>query len=84
MLQTYIAGLDPKTFTPPPSLEQAYTDSIAPLGTYCTPKGVVLQQATDIFCQYLAATPGERQEPANILLARALNKAWPCAMPKKR
>ena len=65
-------------------VSNAYSDSVKSLGAYCTPNGVILNQVVDIFCQYLAAHPGERQKSGNQLLATALSEAWPCkvAMPK--
>lgn len=85
MGKIYVAGMDPKTFSSPVTgFDEAYADQASKIGYYCPPNGAVLQQVTDIFCQYLAATPSERQEPANILLAKALSKAWPCTVPKTK
>jgi hypothetical protein len=60
------------------TIDNSLAESSAMLGAYCTPKGVILSQVSDIFCQFLAANPADRQLNAEILFNRALTKAWPC------
>jgi hypothetical protein len=48
------------------------------MSPYCTPDGVIVAQAADLFCKYLKDNPAERQKDAAELLVAALNSAWPC------
>ncbi|MGG7581737.1 Rap1a/Tai family immunity protein [Rhizobium sp. Nf11,1] len=47
-------------------------------GFICYPDGMVLRQARDIFCKYLADHPESRQKGAEGLVQAALYDAWPC------
>jgi hypothetical protein len=64
--------------TPIDALNKSYEANLEAVGAYCAPKGVILMQMTDLFCQYLSTNPAERHRPGNELLINALNKAWPC------
>jgi hypothetical protein len=44
----------------------------------CVPKGVVLEQLTDIACKYLSEHPEERHYPGAGLALVAVQKAFPC------
>jgi hypothetical protein len=74
---TYMTALG-ELKAPSDTLNKSYAENSALVGTYCAPKGVILDQVTDVFCQYLSANPAERHKSANYLLVQALNKAWPC------
>ena len=45
---------------------------------YCEPRGVTVEQVTDLFCLYLRDTPGERKVHASMLFSKAMKKNWPC------
>ena len=72
------SAADSKEMKSSDKFEKAYTDNAALVGNYCAPKGIILDQVTDIFCQYLTANPAERHKSASFLLTQALNQAWPC------
>lgn len=74
----FLSGLDEKLNPPNQGFFDRYVKNTAVLGSYCAPKGIVLSQVTDIFCNYLESNPATRHEPADTLLARALSQAWPC------
>lgn len=44
----------------------------------CVPQGVTGQQAGDVVCKYLVDHPEERQNPAALLVYKALLAAWRC------
>jgi Rap1a immunity proteins len=48
------------------------------MSSYCTPDGVIVALAADLFCKYLKDNPAERQKDAAELLVAALSSAWPC------
>lgn len=61
-----------------PKVEKSFSDNASYISNYCVPKDIILKQAVDIFCQYLAASPGERHLAGEFLLNKALAKVWVC------
>ncbi|MGO8266447.1 Rap1a/Tai family immunity protein [Rhizobium ruizarguesonis] len=47
-------------------------------GNICYPKGMILRQARDVFCQYLEKNPSERHQDGGYLIRLAFGEAWPC------
>jgi hypothetical protein len=47
-------------------------------GFICYPDGMILRQARDVVCKYLADHPEHRQKTAEGLVQAALYDAWPC------
>jgi hypothetical protein len=45
---------------------------------YCIPDQATMEQVTDVLCDYLRDTPGERHVPAAYLFQHAMQKVWPC------
>ncbi|MBX5001454.1 Rap1a/Tai family immunity protein [Rhizobium lentis] len=47
-------------------------------GFICFPEGMILRQARDVVCKYIADHPENRQKTAEGLVQSALYDAWPC------
>jgi hypothetical protein len=45
---------------------------------FCSPKGSITTQYSDIVCQYVDQHPEKRTESAFSLISSALSEAWPC------
>jgi hypothetical protein len=55
-----------------------YDDQKGYLFPFCFHNGVIYQQITDVVVKYLRAHPETRNEAAPVLIARALEEAFPC------
>jgi len=51
------------------------------ISNYCIPKTVILNQVTDVFCNYLRDEPQKRDGVGPIIFNDAMHKAWPCKGP---
>jgi hypothetical protein len=45
---------------------------------FCTPSKATVRQAVDVVVKFLWDNPARRHFPATVLVARALQEAWPC------
>lgn len=58
--------------------EKSFATQSKNIGNYCAPKGVILGQVADVYCQYLQKNPAVRHQSAVVLFNNALSQAWPC------
>jgi hypothetical protein len=63
-------------------MDQSLSTYGAVVSKYCIPKGVVLGQITEVFCNYLRSNPANRHLGGDVLLNKSLAMAWPCSQTK--
>jgi hypothetical protein len=51
---------------------------------YCAPSRFKVDQATDLFCDFLTLNPQKRRRASILLLSEALQKAWPCRVAQRK